>query len=215
MSHLSAIIRDMNAVNDEDDGVARQLATPYDPAIKAKPLPKWQSWTRSAIRSEQLCWEAREQNDRDGERDWGIVAITCVAHADEQLRVLWRAEKLLTKEQMPDAYRYAIDATEEQLKVWSVALGSTDFDEGSTRYQRAQAYHSPERTELAEKHPSKETHMDYDSVRYSAEKTTEAVALLMGILESATGQPKEAFAEWAKANRSEFEGIKAMSSSRE
>jgi hypothetical protein len=173
------------------------------------------SWARIALKHEAMAHAARQDMQQPGtdqsgllerEADAGLVGICAAAFALEAIsreldelgmvpaatRAAWRKNRLSDDKQILELVKLAVDPT-GLANVWKRELAWLYGVRGSSVHYRGTF-------EALQLHPVG-TNVAPSQITYSAENTTRAVDLLLGILERCRDKPKPPARKWSQEMR--------------
>jgi hypothetical protein len=172
----------------------------------------WTSWARIALNHEAMAHAARQEMRQPGadqsrllqrEADAGLVGICAAAFALEALsreldelgmvpaatRAAWKKNRLSDDKQILELMKLAVDP-KGLVNVWRRELAWLfGVRRNSVHYRGA--------LEAPQPHPIG-TNVAPSQITYSAENTTRAVDLLLGILERCRDKPKPPARKWSQ-----------------
>jgi hypothetical protein len=172
----------------------------------------WISWARIALKHEAMAHAARQDMQQPGadqsrllerEADTGLVGICAAAFALEAIsqeldelgmvpaatRAAWRKNRLSDDKQILELVKLAVDP-EGLVNVWKPELAWLFGVRSSSVHYRG-TFEAPQPHPLG-------TNVAPSQVTYSAENTTRAVDLLLGILERCRDKPKPPSRKWSQ-----------------
>jgi hypothetical protein len=175
----------------------------------------WISWARIALKHEAMAHAARQDMQQPGadqsrllerEADAGLVGICAAAFALEAIsreldelgmvpaatRAAWRKNRLSDDKQILELVKFAVDP-KGLVNVWKRELAWLFGARGSSVHYRG-TFEAPQLHPLG-------TNVAPSQVTYSAENTTRAVDLLLGILERCRDKPKPPARKWSQDMR--------------
>jgi hypothetical protein len=175
----------------------------------------WISWARIALKHEAMAHAARQDMQQPGadqsrllerEADAGLVGICAAAFALEAIsreldelgmvpaatRAAWRKNRLSDDKQILELVKFAVDP-KGLVNVWKRELAWLFGVRGSSVHYRG-IFESPQLHPLG-------TNVAPSQITYSAENTTRAVDLLLGILERCRDKPKPPARKWSQDMR--------------
>jgi hypothetical protein len=175
----------------------------------------WISWARIALKHEAIAHAARQNMQQPGadqsrllerEADAGLVGICAAAFALEAIsreldelgmvpaatRAAWRKNRLSDDKQILELVKLAVDP-KGLVNVWKRDLAWLFGVRGSSVHYRG-TFETPQLHPLG-------TNVAPSQITYSAGNTTQAVDLLLGILERCRDKPKPLARKWSQDMR--------------
>jgi hypothetical protein len=175
----------------------------------------WISWARISLKHEAMAHAARQEMRQPGadqsrllerEADAGLVGISAAAFALEalyrELDVLgvvpaatlaaWKKNRLSDDKQILELVKLAVDP-KGLVRVWTRELAWLFGVRGSSVHYRG-SFEAPQPHPLG-------TNVAPSQITYSAENATQAVDLLLGVLERCRDKPKPATRGWSQDMR--------------